>query len=271
MVPGKVLDGDSHVQEAPKGEDLPRVQEPKTTTGSPSPSHLKGKFEDNMEIDEEGSPATKAGRVISIHEYEYNELLAEKEKYEKVLSEVTSLTLDNQRLDKELQHWKDRFLQEQSKRENFELEIQELRSQIKNSQSNVRVSSAIQDPPISEIVLRRRPSLSSEKVGLSSLPSDSESQIKDKGKSRGASGSVGFDKYDGPITSFNSTSTNTSSSSDLSLGSIDTKNTRFSSNRGSLTRAHAAYGSNSPLLIKGWFQVILFALVFFVLGRLFRP
>jgi len=261
---------DLHAQETPVGEDLSRgtVQEPKNVSGVPSsPSHLKGKItlEDNlMDIDESLVPL-KGGRQVTMSEYEYHEVIGGKEKYEKILSEVTSLTLDNQRLSKEIQFWKDRFLQEQSKRETFELEIQELRTRgtesRSNSQSNLRPTvtsnNSQEPPPISEMGLRRRSSFAEKAAPSSHHITDTDTQS-ERNKSR----SQEDKSSDGPNV------ISASNSLDLAPTTGENKN-NIHSRTNTRSRVQTMYTSG-PFLIRSWFQAIIFALVFFILGRIFR-
>jgi len=244
---------DLHIQDNPVGEDLSRgtIQEP--MNGPPSP-HTKGKsLEDNvMEIDEESSALIKSGRV-TISEYEYHELLSGKEKYEKILSEVTSLTLDNQRLNKEIQLWKDRFLQEQSKRESFELENQELRTRGTEPFRTTLASNNAQDaPPIAEMGLRRRSSFSSEKPISTSHGIDTDKNERNKSRNQEDQSSL-----------------NVMAPNSLDLTPLSGENKANIHSRTN-TRSRVPTVYMSPILIRSWVQGILVALVFFILGRMFR-
>jgi len=227
---------------------------PKTINGTPSsspPSKSKSMAEENTEIDETVS-SRRTGHQMTINEHEYQELLADREKYEKVLSEVSSLTLENQKLEANLQHWKDRVLQEQLKRETIERELQELRTRSSDQGASSQRSrgSETTNPQDSKSIpdtgLHRRQS----SLGLTRKddqhPLTTESKLSDKDQ----------DKSDNLTSSIPSASDTKESRNKISLLSRDLKRPQSS--------------DNTPLVVKGWFQIILFALVFFVLGRLLR-
>jgi len=175
----------------------------------------------------------------------------------KILSEASSLTLENQKLASDVQHWKDRVLQEQMKREAAERELQELRTRLSDPTSGSRSVSDVHHSQDSKSIPeaglhRRRPSLG----GSIGKDIATESKLSDKDQN----------KLSDNLTS--SSHTMASSSSSDSKGSTGNKMRSLLSR--DLKRPQAS-DLNTPLVIKGWFQIILLAAVFFVLGRLFRP
>jgi len=213
------------------------IDKPQPTSTNSIEKLTSAPSEDNVkEIKKECSSDPKAEHQMLVNEIEYRELISEKEKYKKVLEEVSLLATNSQQLSNEIQLWKDRFFQEQSKREAYELEIQELKNQAKAINEKSPLESPVltnnnNDPnPISKNGLSHR--------------SNAESSEKLK----------------------NNTDTKSSVNSGNETRTLK-PGVNIRSNRG-WNQARAAYNS-SPLLIKGWFQIIIFALVFFILGRLF--
>jgi len=108
------------------------IDKPQPTSTNSIDKPPSAPSEDNVkDIKKECSSDPKVEHQMLINEIEYHELIAEKEKYKKVLEEVSLLATNSQQLSNEIQLWKDRFFQEQSKREAYELEIQELKNQAK--------------------------------------------------------------------------------------------------------------------------------------------
>jgi len=144
-------------------------------------------------------------------------------------------------------------LQEQSKRESFELENQELRTRGTEPFRTTLASNNAQDaPPIAEMGLRRRSSFSSEKPISTSHGIDTDKNERNKSRNQEDQSSL-----------------NVMAPNSLDLTPLSGENKANIHSRTN-TRSRVPTVYMSPILIRSWVQGILVALVFFILGRMFR-
>jgi len=173
----------------------------------------------------------------NIIKQEYQELIKKREKYDQVVSEAAALTVANKKLKQEVDSWKQQFLQEQREKT---LLVERERTR----------STPINQDPKSQATL-------------------DEGLRKRRGSQDSTSPRTDENKHD-EKTSDNSLSlSNRTSSSRSSSTASKFEPQRSRDTERELIEPLPPIDTPSSSSIRGYLQIVLFALVFFVLGRIF--